>query len=597
MIHKFHGLALAAGSVASNFHFESLAETPAPLAAGRIWINSTDRTFNFSTLNAGGAVVVNSFSSLSDLQAAVATLTAAIEAEATRATAAEQAEITARAAAITAVNSALATEISDRTTAVSGEAAARIQGDADEAAARTTAIATAASTASDADATESAARLAGDAAANGRIDGLQTELNATQAGAGLDADGAYTAPAGSALLSTALSLKEATEKLDTALVAETARATGVEGGLASSIANVEQASIDRDTALEATIQSWVTTQIALDNTTDEGRVAAEAALRIAKDDSLQAELDATQAAVGLDTAGNLIPITGTNYLNTATTVFGGAFILDTELKRVDDGLATEISTRAAAITTLTTGLSTEVSDRAAAVAAVQGELNTTQAGAGLETTGAYAAPTTSNYLGLAVSLKDADSVLDAALKSVSDRVGAVETVAVPNLQSQIDAEVARATAAETAAASGSSAAVEAVATNLATEITNRTSGDASLQSAITAEETRAMGVEGGLQTQITAIVAASGEGAAALKTELNAKRFQYQSASPALTHTVTHGMATPFYSLEVRVQGGDGVWRNDIVPVEDAADNNSFTITLTESSNVRASGQANAALV
>ena len=51
---------------------------------------------------------------------------------------------------------------------------------------------------------------------------------------------------------------------------------------------------------------------------------------------------------------------------------------------------------------------------------IQNELDATQAGAGLEVSGAYAAPMASNYLSLATSLKDADNKLDAQVKVVAD---------------------------------------------------------------------------------------------------------------------------------------------------------------------------------
>lgn len=55
------------------------------------------------------------------------------------------------------------------------------------------------------------------------------------------------------------------------------------------------------------------------------------------------------------------------------------------------------------------------------LSALQSELDATQAGAGLEVSGAYVAPAVSNYLAAASSLKDADSKLDTAVKEVSDK--------------------------------------------------------------------------------------------------------------------------------------------------------------------------------
>lgn len=52
--------------------------------------------------------------------------------------------------------------------------------------------------------------------------------------------------------------------------------------------------------------------------------------------------------------------------------------------------------------------------------AIQAELDATQTGAGLNTNGSYTANASSNYLANATSLKSADDLLDAALKSVQD---------------------------------------------------------------------------------------------------------------------------------------------------------------------------------
>jgi aspartate ammonia-lyase len=67
-------------------------------------------------------------------------------------------------------------------------------------------------------------------------------------------------------------------------------------------------------------------------------------------------------------------------------------------------------------------VSAEASTRASADSALQAELDATQVGAGLNTNGSYSAPTSSNYLASATSLKNADSLLDTQLKSVADDV-------------------------------------------------------------------------------------------------------------------------------------------------------------------------------
>lgn len=376
-------------------------------------------------------------------------------------TAARVAADTAITNSVTAVSTALDAEVARAQTAEQTETDNRVAAD--------TALA---SSINDQISTEAAARLAGDAAANTRMDGVQAELDATQEAAGLNADGTFPVQSGTAYLDSVTNLVGGLASLDAGLAAEVTRATGQEALLASALANEAQLRADGDAALQNQIQAWVETQIALDNTTDEARVAAEAALRISGDTALQAELDATQAAIGLDTDGNVIPVTGTNYLDGIQSVFGGAFILDTELKRVDNSLSAEITRALDAEASLTALINTANLDRTTADQAIQNELNATQTGAGLETDGSYSAPTGTNYLAGTTSLKNADLALDAAVKVVADAAAsnaaaisalstsstgaiAAETAArvadVADLQSQLDAEVTRATDAEATA--------------------------------------------------------------------------------------------------------------------------------------------------
>jgi hypothetical protein len=58
-------------------------------------------------------------------------------------------------------------------------------------------------------------------------------------------------------------------------------------------------------------------------------------------------------------------------------------------------------------------------------ATLQAEIDATQSGAGLGSSGAYTPPAGSNYLSAATSLNNADSLLDAQIKAVSDEVDAL----------------------------------------------------------------------------------------------------------------------------------------------------------------------------
>jgi hypothetical protein len=588
---KFHGLRLANNSTADNFHFERVPATPNPLTYGRIWFNETDKTFNFSSLDTGGAVTVNTFASQGEMVTAIQSLTTMIANEVSRATAAEQLEITTRQAAVDALNAALATETANRITGDSNEAQARLDGIAAEAQARTDAIAVAAATAANATATEAAARLAGDQALTTRADNIQAELDATQAGAGLGVDGSYTAKADANYIGQATSLKDATEKLDTALKAEETARTSADAAFASALANEAQLRADADTNLQNQITAWVNVQLTNNANAD----LEEKAARIAADAALQAELDRVEAAVGLDTDGNVLPITETHYLNSVTTVFGGAFALDAKLFEVETALGAEVTRAKAAEADLTAAIQAEAARAGGVEAGLQQELNTTQAGAGLETDGTYKAATDSNYLNEATTLKDADHKLDAALKAVSDRVGVVETTAIPQLQTQINAEVTRATAAEQAEAARAQGVEQGLQDQVTAEVARAKAAETQVATDLAAETTRAQGVEQSLQSQLNAVVAASGEGAAALKTELNANRYSYKSASAETSHVVQHNMNTEFFSVQLMINYGDGVWHNDLAPIEEI-DKNSFQITLDEPAFIKVSGQNNAAL-
>ena len=595
MAQRFHSFELANNVRAKNFHVEELAADPVVTKAGRSWYNSVDKAYRFSDIDAGGAVVKRTFADKESMLTALAALQTSLTNGLAGLQTAVDAEAASRVAGDTAANDAIAAEIAARTKGDSDESAARIAGDATEAQQRTDAIAVAAATAADAVATESTARLAGDDALGVRIDGVQAELDATQSGAGLGADGVYTAPENTTYLSTTASLKDAAVKLDAAVTAEVTRSTAADASLASALANEAQSRADGDANLQSQLQAWVNQQIVANDEQDAAQLAAETAARITAISGLQAELDQTQATIGTDVDGKLLPITNTNYLNEVTTVFGGAFALDAKLFEVAESLTAETTARETADSAFIVSLNSEIANRTAGDVAIQTELDQIEVGAGLETDGKYAAGTNTNYLNAATSLKDADSKLDAAIKSVADRATAIETTSIPELQAQVTAEVTRATAAEAAESSARQAADSTLTEGLAAEVTRAQSAEQANATAITGEVTRATASESNLQSQITALAAAAGDGASALKATLNATRFQYLATEAKTEHVITHNMGTEFYSINMMVKGSDGVWVNDIVPVEDVSVN-VLKVTLPDACIIKASGQSNAAL-
>lgn len=71
-------------------------------------------------------------------------------------------------------------------------------------------------------------------------------------------------------------------------------------------------------------------------------------------------------------------------------------------------------------------ISAEITARANADSAMQSEIDATQAGSGLSASGSYSANGSANYIAGATSLKNADNLLDAQLKLVSDDVEALQ---------------------------------------------------------------------------------------------------------------------------------------------------------------------------
>lgn len=127
-----------------------------------------------------------------------------------------------------------------------------------------------------------------------------------------------------------------------------------------------------------------------------------------------AEIDAIEAGAGLASDGTYVADATTNYLTAASSLKDADKKLDTQVKANADAIVAA----QAAIDALESG----------GVADLQAELDATQAGAGLGTDGAYVAPVGANYISAATSLKDADSKLDAAIKTNTDGLAALTTV-------------------------------------------------------------------------------------------------------------------------------------------------------------------------
>ncbi len=247
--------------------------------------------------------------------------------------------------------------------------------------------------------------------ATGVESGFSTQITLAQSAAGLNDSGVFTSFTGTNYLNAATSLTNGEVLLDTAIFNEVTNRTAAIGALASSLANEAQARAAADTNLQTQLTNYINAAVAGVATTE----TAESAARIAGDAGLQTQLNNVMTTVGTDTNGNLIPITGTNYLNSATTVFGGAFILDTQLFAVSTALNNEITARGTAVSGVATSVTTETTRAMAAEAtlttAINGKLSSSvavtvaQGGTGASTAagalanlGAYPASNPAGYI-------------------------------------------------------------------------------------------------------------------------------------------------------------------------------------------------------
>jgi hypothetical protein len=123
-----------------------------------------------------------------------------------------------------------------------------------------------------------------------------------------------------------------------AIAAETTRATGAEQTNADAIAAEETRAKAAEQANAAAIAAEVTRATGAEQT-NAAAITAEATRATGIENGIQAELDAAEAAIGLTTAGAFTPLTGTNYLGSASTVVALSVALDTVIKGVADRLA------------------------------------------------------------------------------------------------------------------------------------------------------------------------------------------------------------------------------------------------------------------
>jgi len=352
------------------------------------------------------------------------------------------------------------------------------------------------------------------------IASLQSEVDATQLGAGLGTTGAYAANSGSNYLTAATSLKDADNKLDAQIKtnADNIALKASSSDLTSLTSRVSTNESDISTAQSDISQN--TSDIAANLSAIQSNDSDISSLQSGKADTsvttaLQSELDATQTGAGLSSAGAYSAPTSSNYLSTATSLKGADSLLDTQIKTNADAIAVNASDIAA----LSGG---------SGLSGIQTELDDTQTGAGLSSTGAYSANSSSNYLTAATSLKDADDKLDAQVKTNADAISAESTTrasaissvnsTISTLQSEVDATqtgagltsagayVANSGANYISSVSSLKAADDALDTQIKTNADNIASNDSDISSLQSDVATKASSsTVSALQTEVDAI--------------------------------------------------------------------------------------------
>lgn len=461
---KFHGLELADNSVIENLRIERLASDPTPSQPGRLWYNTTDKVFKFSSLDSGGAVIVHQAVSLSELTDEINTVNASIAAETSARTTADsnlQTQIDDLETELTTTEAAISFTVTNN-----GTTEYLIDGDAnltlklqpgityrfslnvtghpfhiveDPANHTTTEYNDGLSH------DDGAGTVVLGASAQGQESGtllfkvpmdapdylyyvcdnhpsamqgilkttsfpaeVQTEIDDIESGAGLEADGSYLADQTTNYLTAATSLKNADFILDSTIQGVQNELDSTQNGAGLGSSGTYTANASSNYLTTATSLKDADNKLDAQSKTNADAIAAETTARQNADvtintsiTNLQSEVDAIETGAGLNTDGTYTANGSANYISTATS-----------LKDADNKLDTQVKTNADAIANLGT----------VTVAGIQTEVDAIETGAGLNTDGTYTADSNSNYITTATSLKDADSKLDTQIKTVQDEL-------------------------------------------------------------------------------------------------------------------------------------------------------------------------------
>lgn len=301
----FHGITLAANSYIENLHVEILAADPMPVAAGRIWYNSTDKKFRQSTLDGTGAVIVRTFATEEELQLALNGLDTRLEAVETNYIKKDgSVAFTGTVDAGGQLVSNVATPVADTDAATKGYVDAEV------------------------------AKLGNAFNYVGVVDGgtdvAPTDLSALPE-VGKDAGDYYKVGVAGYF----------TVDGSTILFAN------VGDGLVFNLAGGVDVIDNTNSSVAGTAN-----EIAVTGSADTGFVVAIDAAFSGRVTTLETEAANAQAAVGLDSEGNFVAYSGTNYLDATSTIVGAIAALDAAVKAEEtraigvEGLLADLTTDA-----------------------------------------------------------------------------------------------------------------------------------------------------------------------------------------------------------------------------------------------------------
>jgi len=592
----FGGLELAGNGMFKNFVVEQLDKDPVVNVAGRVWFNTTDKVFKCSVLetvtNSDGTtseqVVIKVIGSAEDLSNFINDLSS---------TDAGKGSALVGFSGETGANGKFSVSAEDLETALK----AIVDGiDADRKTIEDNA-----------------------AAAQDAVNGVQAELDKTQAGAGLADDGSYAANANANYIASATSLADADNKLDAAVKALADQEAQDIADTKSYVDNNFLSKTSTDTQTVAGPVNFSSDVVVSgDFTVKGGKVTEIETEQLKVSDNiitLNSDVPADQAPTenagievnrgkegvmplliwdesddtpkivnGKDANGDwvLAPIaTGGDAdaiqaeLDKAEASVGladdGSYVANANANYISDAVSlTDADSKLdAAIKALSDQEANDVNAINDSIANVQSELDATQVGTGLADDGSYVANTNANYIKDATSLSDADNKLDAQVKANADAIAKEASdrdTAVSAVQSELDK-------------------VESSA-GLATDGSYATNANANY----IANATSLADADNKLDTQVKAnadAIASNSTALSTLKTNLNNTRVVYEATDAATSYTITHNLGSQMIDVMVWVyDDSDGKWYNDQVVVG-VVDDNTVQVDLTSAAKIRATIQ------